>query len=322
MKKENYSYRLSCLKTVFIQFFGLMCLLVYVPEVKGQDNNLDLKYLGCAGWEITYGNITVLVDPYISRLKLGNGPSTSEEDQRKSYARSDYFESDTISINKIITKADYILVHHSHLDHLSDVPYIAKKTGAKIIATETSCNILRAYGVPNDQLLTVKGGEDYQFEDFSVKVISSLHSALGDKHYFNSETYTEPLKAPLQLKDFIEGGSLMFLLRFDSHSVLTAGSMNFIEREVQGLKPDIILPGVNFSRLEIYKYTERLLTATGFPKIVIPTHWDNFRVPYGFSQEKAIEEKVKPFIEEVKAASPESKVLIPVHLETITIKSN
>ena len=82
------------------------------------------------------------------------------------------------------------------------------------------------------------------------------------------------------------------------------------------------LTGVNFSRNEIYKYTERLLTATGFPKIVIPTHWDNFRVPYGFSQENAIEKKIKPFIEEVKAASPESQVLIPVHLETITIKSN
>ena len=53
---------------------------------------------------------------------------------------------------------------------------------------------------------------------------------------------------------------------------------------------------------------------------MIPAHWDNFRVPYGFSQEKAINAKVKPFIEEVKAAAPDSEVLIPVHLETITIK--
>jgi hypothetical protein len=96
--------------------------------------------------------------------------------------------------------------------------------------------------------------------------------------------------------------------------------MNFIEREIQGMKPDIILAGDNYSRLEIYNYTERLMVATNFPKIVIPTHWDNFRIPYGFSQNDAIEKKVKPFIEEVKAASPESKVLIPVHLETITIK--
>jgi len=96
--------------------------------------------------------------------------------------------------------------------------------------------------------------------------------------------------------------------------------MNFIEKEIQGLTPDIILPGVNFSRLEIYNYTERLLMATGFPKTVIPAHWDNYRVPYGYSQEKAINSKIKPFIEEVRAASPESEVIVPVHLETISIK--
>lgn len=59
---------------------------------------------------------------------------------------------------------------------------------------------------------------------------------------------------------------------------------------------------------------------TGYPKTVISAYWDNFRVLYGFSQEKAINDKVKPFIEEVKAASPNSKVIPPVHLETITIK--
>jgi L-ascorbate metabolism protein UlaG (beta-lactamase superfamily) len=225
-------------------------------------------------------------------------------------------------IDQIITKADFILVHHSHFDHLSDVPYIAKKTGAKVIATETSCKILQAYGIPNDQLYRVKGGEDYQFDGFSVRVTTSLHSALNDKHYFDSRTLPDDIQAPLKIQDFIEGGSLMFLARFNSHSVLTMGSMNFIEKEIEGLEPDIILPGVNFSRLGIYKYTERLLAATNFPKIVIPAHWDNFRIPYGFSQETAIEQKIKPFIEEVKAASPESKVIVPVHLETITIKEN
>lgn len=36
----------------------------------------------------------------------------------------------------------------------------------------------------------------------------------------------------------------MFLARFDSHSVLTMGSMNFIERELEGLTPDILLAGI------------------------------------------------------------------------------
>lgn len=298
-------------------FFSLL-FLFGLFQMNGQSGDLNLKYLGTAGWEIWNKEVTILVDPYISRVKLGRGPSISPDDDRRTFLSTDYFESDTATIDEIITKVDFILVHHSHFDHLSDVPYIAKKTGAKVIGTETTSNILRAYGIPNDQLYTVKGGEDYQFEHFSVKVIPSLHSALGKKRYFDSRTYTEVPEVPLRVKDFIEGGSLMFLVRFDSHQVLTAGSMNFIEKEVEGISPDIILPGVNFSRLEIYKYTERLMKATNFPGIVIPAHWDNFRLPYGFSQDSGIEKKVKPFIEEVRAASPGSKVIIPVHLETLT----
>ena len=317
-----YSKQKLNIKGCLFQCVGVICLLFYSQSSQSQEQALNLKYFGGSGWEMTDGNVTILVDPYITRLKLGNGPATSKDDIRKSFGPNDYYESDTTLIDKIITKADYILVHHSHVDHLGDVPYIAKKTGAVVIATETSSTILRSYGIPKKQIIIVKGGEDYQFDNFSLRVVPSIHSALGDKRYFDSNTHTELLSPPLKLKDFVEGGSLMFLVRFDSHSVLTAGSMNYIEKEVQGLRPDILLPGVNFSRLEIYKYTERLMKATGFPKIVIPTHWDNFRVPYGFdkAQEKAKNDKILPFIEEVKAVSPDSKVYIPIHLETITIK--
>lgn len=317
MKNRKLQY-LENFKLVLVKYFCLTSLVFLTNNIIAQD--LKLKYLGAAGWEMTDGKVTILIDPYISRLKLGSEGSVSKDDKRKSFTNNDYFESDTLLIDSIIKKADYILVHHSHFDHLSDVPYIAKKTGAKVIATETSCNILKGYGIPEDQLYAVKGGEDYKFENFSVRVVPSIHSALNGKHYFDSRTYTDIVKVPLKIKEFIEGGSLMFFIRFNSHSVLTAGSMNFLEREVQGLKPDIIIPGVNLSRLDIYNYTERLLIATGFPKIVIPTHWDNYRVPYGFSQKSDIEKKILPFIGEVKAASPNSKVLTPVHLETITIK--
>jgi L-ascorbate metabolism protein UlaG (beta-lactamase superfamily) len=220
----------------------------------------------------------------------------------------------------LIDKVDFILVHHSHFDHLSDVPYIAKKTGAKVIGTETTINILRAYGIGNDQLYPVRGGEDYQFENFSVRVIPSIHSALNDKHYLDSREYTKPPTAPLRVSEFIEGGSLMFLARFKDRDILTMGSMNFVERELEGITSDILLAGVNQSQLGLYNYNERLLKVTGYPKIIIPTHWDNFRLPYSFSQEASIELKLIPFKKEVQKISPESDVIIVRHLEEIIIK--
>ncbi|NNE03980.1 MAG: MBL fold metallo-hydrolase [Eudoraea sp.] len=302
--------------TGFIFFGALFISFMAIA----QNDPIQLKYFGTAGWQITDGNITVLIDPYISRVKLGTGPGISPEDTRKTVARSDRFVSDTLLIDSLITKADFILAHHSHFDHLADVPYIAKKTGAKVIGTETTCNILRAYGIPNEQLYPVKGGEDYLFENFSVRVLPSIHSALNNKHYIDSRTYTEIPEAPLRVSEFIEGGSLMFLARFANHTVLTMGSMNFVERELVGQHPDILLAGVNRSQLGLYKYNERLLAVTNYPKVIIPTHWDNFRLPYGFSQQSGVEQKLLPFKEAVKKLSPDTNVLIPTHLGTITIE--
>ena len=321
-------------KRVFLKGALILIFFINGQNVYSQNNSegLNFKYFGCAGWEISENNTTILIDPYLSRLKLGetsikisansgSQPSTSSIDDRKAYKRTDIYESDTLVINKNINKADFILVHHSHYDHLADVPYIAKMTGAKVIGTETTISILKAYGIEDDKLYTVRGGEDYQFDNFSVRIIPGIHSALGDKHYFSSEVYREgDIKAPLQIKQFIEGRSLMFLIRFKSNQVLTMGSMNFIERELEGLNPDILLAGVNMSRFNMYKYDERLLTVTNFPKIIIPTHWDNFRLPYGFDQSNGIDKKIKPFIKKVKEISPDSRVIIPKHLVSFNIK--
>ena len=281
---------------------------------------LEFTYFGAAGWKISDGEVVVLIDPWPSRLKYGGGGHP--DDDRPDFARTDVAWSDTTLIDSLITEADFILVHHSHFDHLGDVPYIAQKTGAKVIGTETAVMILRAYGIPSDQLYAVGGGEDYQFEDFSVRVVPAIHSALNEKHYHDTRRYdaTTELEAPLRIDQFIEGGSLSFLARFDRHEVLTMGSMNFIEREFEGLEPDILLAGINGSRLGLYDYDRRLLETTGSPPIVIPTHWDNFRLPYGFSQQPNIERNILPFIEMVGRLAPGTRVIGPVHLEPFIVR--
>ncbi len=218
-------------------FVAMFCVVPLTSQASAQSEEhnapLQLKYLGAAGCEISDGNVVVLIDPYISRLKYGGGGHP--DDDRPSFARDDVAQSDTALIDSIVTRADFILVHHGHFDHLGDVPYIAEKTGAKVIGTETTITILRAYGIPDDQLYAVGGGEDYQFDNFSVRVVPSIHSALGEKHYFDTRRFdrNSDLEAPLRINQFIEGGSLTFLARFDHHNVLTMGSMNFIERELE-----------------------------------------------------------------------------------------
>jgi len=67
---------------------------------------------------------------------------------------------------------------------------------------------------------------------------------------------------------------LALLLRIGGHEILIMGSMNFIEREMEGLRPDMALVGSNNQRHEVYDFTGRLMRVLGHPAVVLPTHAD------------------------------------------------
>jgi L-ascorbate metabolism protein UlaG (beta-lactamase superfamily) len=115
-----------------------------------------------------------------------------------------------------------------------------------------------------------------------------------------------------------EGGTLAFLIRFHEHQILVFGGMNYIERELEGLKPDVAIVGAAGSRKEIYDYAGRLMRVLRNPPLVIPTHWDNFTAPYEASQQLAID-ALESFKKEVSAASPGSKVIVPQYFQAIPL---
>ena len=109
------------------------------------DNEIKFCWLGVAGFLIKYKNKVILIDPYFSREKFGDIHPVSW----------DYMK-------KYIPRADYIIMSHSHGDHLVDTPAIAKGTGAKVIGSETTINICRSFKVPQDQLVMTAGNEKKQ----------------------------------------------------------------------------------------------------------------------------------------------------------------
>jgi L-ascorbate metabolism protein UlaG (beta-lactamase superfamily) len=269
----------------------------------------------------------ILIDPYLSRLKtVTPNDSVRDEDPRRIITARDTAKSDEAAIDAHIHRADYILITHTHFDHALDAPYIAKKTGANVVGTESTVNFARANGVPDAQLTTVKGGEDYEFGLFSVRVIPSLHGVL--RRAPNRSPATGPprptvfpaeAKPPMRLGDLlVEGGTLAYLVRIGGQQVLAFGSMNYIEREVDGLRPDVALVGAMPERREIHDYTARLLRLLGYPRLVLPTHWDRFNVTYDVSQEPAIK-RLQSFIAEVKSVSPNTQVVVPEYFRPIPI---
>jgi L-ascorbate metabolism protein UlaG (beta-lactamase superfamily) len=290
------------------------------PKVPRADH-VVLKYRGTAGWEITDRTTTILLDPYLSRINGPPPPEAHRTPTRKAYEWGDVAQSDVAVIDAHIHKADFILVTHTHYDHILDVPHIALKTGASVIGTESTENVLRAYGVPEEHLLTVRGGEDYEFGTFSLKVIPSIHSALYHKRYFSSRTAPANLKPPLTLEQIHpEGGTLAYLIRFHGHQILAFGGMNYIERELTGLQPDVVLVGAGSSRKELYDYSGPLMRALIYPALVLPTHSDHFLSPTRTSEQSATD-ALQSFVKEIAAASPKTKVIIPKYFEPIPLET-
>ncbi len=152
------------------------------PAAALKTGEVRLTYLGNAGWEITDGKKIILVDPFLTQFARWTNSAADADGP----APDALYPADTALINQHVTRADYIVITHGHPDHALDAGYISRKTGATIIGHETAANLARAYGVSDSAVITVIGGEDYEFGESSRRVIPNLHSALEKKHYSNN----------------------------------------------------------------------------------------------------------------------------------------
>jgi L-ascorbate metabolism protein UlaG (beta-lactamase superfamily) len=283
---------------------------------KQKTASVKLTYLGTAGWEITDGKLVVLLDPYYTRLRNSN--SAAHNDSRPLYGEDDFIDSDHKVIDQHVPgQVNYILVSHTHWDHALDVPYIAAKTGAQIIGSESTANLAIISGIKEDKIIPVRGGEDYDFKTFSVRVIPSLHTPLNNRHLLDMRVLPRDAKMPLRRSDYVEGGTFSFLVRIGGHQILTMSSFNYIEREFDGLRPDILLmtPGGDGP---IYRYVDRLMQALGEPRIVLFTHWDKFGLPYGDPQDEGIK-ALTSYGEKLKKVYPKSTFRVLKHFETLRL---
>lgn len=124
---------------------------------KGSPGGATLEWLGCATFRLRVAGTVIFLDAYIDRFPTAPGPDIRTAD---------------------IDRADWIVVGHSHFDHLWGAERIAVRTGAVIIGSYETVRIMEREGVPAAQLIAVSGGERVRLADgISVSVYPSLHSA-------------------------------------------------------------------------------------------------------------------------------------------------
>lgn len=117
-----------------------------------------LDWYGCATFRLKTSGLCIFLDAYIDRAEGAAGTNLSADD---------------------INQADWIVVGHSHFDHLYGAERIAKRTGAQIIGSYETIRVMEQAGVPLEQMICVSGGETIDLgHEVKVSVYPSQHSCV------------------------------------------------------------------------------------------------------------------------------------------------
>jgi L-ascorbate metabolism protein UlaG (beta-lactamase superfamily) len=263
-----------------------------------------LTYLGVAGFSLQSEGHTMLFDPYVTRRAIEDDDMTLVPDGK-------------IIERYVPARADVIVVSHSHFDHVLDVPEIAHRTGAVIFGTSSTAELARASHVPERQIVSAEGGEELLFKVFRVRAVEALHSLTGQP---NLPIAPGP-QLPLRVRDYQEGGTLQYWVRFGGHSLYFVGTANLIEERLLGIEADVAIVAVGL-RDKVPDYTCRLLRALGLPELVIANHFDAWQEPLrpGLMQLSAeTRADLAAFEAEVHVCAPETRVITPEWLEPIAL---
>ena len=208
------------------------------------------KWMGLNAFDITCGASEFMIDPYVSRDRARvHVPSEAE---------------------KYLTGCPkFILMTHSHWDHLGDAPSLIARTGAVLYASRTSCNIMRHFGVEERFLHEIRPGDRFELAGINVTVFESRHMEPCTQTFY--EEVPDKMEGP---GDWRCGEVFAFLVECGGLRIFNAGSANLHLPAVDGLECDYFLCGI--SRWK-----------PGFPELIshirfkrlIPTHHDLYTQP-------------------------------------------
>ena len=115
---------------------------------------MEIRFLGHAAFELTDGDTTVLIDPFLT----GNPKAAATADE---------------------LSADAILLTHGHVDHFGDTVAIAKRTGADVVAIVEIANELSGEGL--EKVHDPNLGGTVELGWGSVKLVPAWHTSTTPK---------------------------------------------------------------------------------------------------------------------------------------------
>ncbi len=301
---------------------ALACFLLVHAAPAGAE--VRVRWLGVAGFTISSGETTLAHDPFLSRPGMF-----------RTLFRS-YVPDETVLGHLVgpesrapeLAHTSLYLVGHSHYDHLGDVPWLAARSGGRVVGSATTAAIARGYGLAEERVVVAGPGETIDAGDFEVRVFASEHGKPSGRVPFPGEM-TEPPDAPIHAFSFKLGDARGYLVTERSSGLrvvlLSSAGRNVAVLEELGraVAPvDLLLPAT-LGRDDDYA---RDLVRTLRPRLVMPHHFDDFFVSIDGpdAAEPQDEDSLAAFEQELRAAAAAEHLSIDVRrpqlFQTITLR--
>lgn len=117
-----------------------------------------LDWYGCATFRLRTAGLTVFLDAYIDRIPSAAGTGRSASD---------------------VSECDWILIGHSHFDHLYGAETIMANTDATLVGSYETVRMMEAAGVDASRMICVAGGETIDLgPGVAATAYPSLHSCV------------------------------------------------------------------------------------------------------------------------------------------------
>ena len=256
---------------------------------------LELRWLGVAGFSLRYEDTTILIDPYVSRVGLGD------------MLRRRTALPDRTLIDGWLPRADAVLLGHTHFDHAIDAPAVAGRDGAVVYGSESARVLMGLHGLA-DQAVSVMPHQVYEIGPFEVTFVPSQHSklVLGRSVPNGGEITCEHLGA-LSPQAYECGQVWGIHIAVAGRTFYHQGSADLIEDQIRHRDIDFFLCGVA-GRQFTDGYVERILRRLE-PRTIVVSHHDDFFVPLGQEPRFAFGVDVARFPEETAAVSSDFRVV-------------
>jgi L-ascorbate metabolism protein UlaG (beta-lactamase superfamily) len=263
---------------------------------------LRVQWLGTAGFAISYEGTTVLIDPFVSRRPLvetlRRRPLLSEPEL----------------VERLVPRADAILVGHTHFDHAVDVPRIAAANQCPVYGSSSVRRLMGLHGRA-DAVTEVEPHRRYDIGPFTVSFTPSVHSklVLGLRVPSEGELTCDCLDS-IGAGDYRCGQVWGITVEVAGVTLYHQGSADLLDDEVRTTDVDVLLCGIA-GRLYSAGFTRRMISRLR-PALVVAHHHDDFfrpvEGPMGFS----FNVNLGGFVDEVAAVDPHLPVRVLQPLAT------